>query len=370
MTSSPPVDQYKCPGCGADMAYEPTKGQLQCAYCGHLEAIALPHISAPDPRQEHALHGFMETPQTDVAPLSTTAQSAQCPGCQAQITFEPPDVAGRCPFCGTNIVTQSKTAVTALMPAGLIPFRVGRKAALKSLRDWLTFRFDLSDWQAVFVPQQLTRLAQKESLVGVYLPFWTYDCQTRSHYQGEQGEHYYVTETDHEGKRERVRKTRWREVSGMVSRFFDDILVPASRSVDYKRLVRLWPAVSADQLKPYDAQYLAGFKAQRYEVSLTEGFELAKQQMDEEIRGDVRADIGGDEQRIRAVQTQHSNQTFKHILLPVWMLSYRYQGTRYQVLINAQTGEVLGDRPFCTWKVALAVAIALIVAIVLILNAL
>lgn len=364
------VDQYQCPGCRADMAFEPTQGKLQCPYCGHVEAIAKQVNLAATPLQENDLLGFVNAQHAQIEPLSATAQSAQCPGCQAQITFEPPDVAGRCPFCATSIVTQVETADAVLAPAGLIPCQVGRKAALKALRDWLAFRFDLSDWQAMFVPQQLKQLAQQEALVGVYLPFWTYDCHTVSQYQGERGKYYYVTETNREGKPEKVRKTRWRRVSGQVVRFFDDILVPASRSIDTKRLSRLWPKVTAADLQPYAAQYLAGFKAQQYQVTLTQGFEHAKQQMEKGIRNYARADIGGDEQRVNSVSTQYSQQTFKHILLPVWMLSYRYQGKAYQVMINAQTGEVLGDRPFSTWKVVLAGAIAITLAVILILNAL
>ncbi|MEO1403792.1 MAG: hypothetical protein AAFV72_21445 [Cyanobacteria bacterium J06635_1] len=364
------IDQYQCPGCRADMAFDPGKGQLQCPYCGHLEAIAQPGEQTYNPLQENDLLGFINAQQIQIEPLSASAQSAQCPGCQAHITFEPPDVAGRCPFCATSIVTRPQAADAALTPAGLIPFQVGRKAALQSLREWLTVRFDISDWQAVFVPQRLKQLAQKEGLVGVYLPFWTYDCHTVSTYQGERGEHYYVKETNREGKSERVQKTRWRAVSGRVVRAFDDVLVPATRSIDKKRLSRLWPKVTADDLHPYTAQYLAGFKAQQYQVTLTEGFELAKQKMEAGICNYARADIGGDEQRVHSVSTQYSQQTFKHILLPVWMLSYRYQGKPYQVMINAQTGEVLGERPFSTWKVALAGAIAATLALILILKAL
>ena len=357
--STSPVQQYQCPGCGADMTFNPVKGQLSCPYCGHTQTRDdTPQVAVQKARQEHDLQDFLYIDQTQTVALSTNAQEADCPGCRATVTFEPPDVAGRCPFCGTSIVTQAKPAHPVLAPAGVIPFKVGRKAAVQALRAWLAFRFDWEDWQALFLPGQLKRLAQQESLVGIYLPFWTYDAQTHSHFTGERGEHYYVTEKDSNGEEKRVCKTRWHPTSGQVSQFFDDVLVPATRSVDSARLSNLWKAVSAANLSPYDAQYLAGFKAQTYQVPLKEGWGRAKQRMDQAIQESVRHRIGGDAQRIHSVSTQYSQQTFKHILLPVWMLGYRYQGKVYQVLVNGETGKVVGERPFSAWKIALAVTLA------------
>ncbi|MEM9809375.1 MAG: hypothetical protein ACFB14_07935 [Leptolyngbyaceae cyanobacterium] len=374
------VNQYQCPGCKADMAFNPDLGQLKCPYCGRAEAM--PEVTATKLRatlQEHNLAAFIETNRTQIAQLATTAQEVNCPGCQATISFEPPDVAGKCPFCATSIVTQqSHPADPTLAPSGIVPFAVGRKVALNNLREWLAFRWDWQDLKAIFLPGKLKQLAQNKALMGVYLPFWTYDVQTNSRYRGERGEHYYKTETytttNADGKQEtktrRVRHTRWYSASGRVARFFDDVLVPATRAISDKKLRKLWPTLAVSSLKPYSAEYLAGFKAQRYETPVKEGFGQAKAIMAETIRSDVRSDIGGDEQRVHSVSTDYSQETFKHILLPVWMASYRYGGKTYQVLINAQTGTVMGERPVAVWKVALAVAIAtlIIIAIILIAN--
>ncbi|MEM8614428.1 MAG: primosomal protein N' (replication factor Y) - superfamily II helicase [Cyanobacteria bacterium P01_H01_bin.105] len=380
MVNTPAVNQYQCPGCKADMAFDPDLGQLQCPYCGRAEAM--PEVTATKlsaTLQEHNLAAFIETNRTQIAQLAITAQAVNCPGCRATITFEPPDVAGKCPFCATSIVTQtSHTADPTLVPSGVVPFTVGRKIALRKLRDWLAFRWDLKDLKAIFLPGKLKQLAQNQSLTGVYLPFWTYDAQTNSRYRGERGKHYYETETytttnaqgERETKSRQVRRTRWYSASGQVHRFFDDVLIPATRAISEQKLRRLWPTLAVSKLKPYSAEYLAGFKAQRYEVPVKEGFERAKTTMAETIRRDIRSDIGGDEQRIHSVSTNYSKETFKHILLPVWMATYRYGGKTYQVMINAETGTVMGERPVAAWKVVLAVAIAaLILGIVIVLAA-
>jgi hypothetical protein len=126
------------------------------------------------------------------------------------------------------------------------------------------------------------------------------------------------------------------------------------------RLAQLdpWPL---DALKPYDPAFLAGYKAQRYVLDLETGFERAKQFMAPVIEGDVRKDIGGDEQRISDLATSYSAITFKHILLPVYIAAYRFNNKVYQVLVNACTGEVQGERPYSAWKIAGLVLLILIV---------
>jgi hypothetical protein len=141
-------------------------------------------------------------------------------------------------------------------------------------------------------------------------------------------------------------------------------LVPATKSVNETRLNALEPW-DLPALCAYDPEYLAGFKAQRYQVDLPSGFEKAKVVMENVISQDVRRDIGGDEQRIDRVQTTTSNETVKHLLLPVWIGAYRFQGKVFQVVVNARTGEVQGERPYSAMKITLLVLGILILILVL-----
>jgi len=208
----------------------------------------------------------------------------------------------------------------------------------------------------------------------VYLPFWTYDTHTTSYYTGERGEHYYVSEshfeTDAQGKQvartRQVRHTRWHAASGTVTRWFDDVLVAATVSLAQNRLEALEPWDLAE-LKPYDPAFLSGFKAQRYQVDLAQGFERVKQVAAGVIQSDVSRDIGGDEQRIHNVATQYSGITFKHLLLPVYAGAYRFNQKIYQIVVNGRTGEIQGDRPYSFWKIALLVTILLLILLIVVL---
>ena len=196
------------------------------------------------------------------------------------------------------------------------------------------------------------------------------DTQTESDYTGSRGAYYYTTEsyavTNSEGETEwetrEVQHTRWYPAAGHVSRFFDDILIPATKQLDDKQLKKLsgW---NLQQLLPYSPSYLAGFKAQRYQVPLEMGLLKAKEEIRSQLKTTVSNDIGGDTQTVSSINTQHLNVTFKHIMLPVWISAYRYKNKQYRVMVNAQTGQVSGDRPYSKVKIAIAVIAGLSILI-------
>lgn len=353
--SQPATQKFPCSGCGANLEYHPGTTSLKCPYCGRVEAIA-PSLQTVEERNydEYAHYNT-----TRFAKLSATALEVRCSGCGASFIFEPPYTAGKCPFCASNIVAQPTEASPTLEPEGLIPFKIDQKQARQQVHDWIKSRW--------FAPNTLKQLAQQEKLRGVYLPFWTYDAQTHSTYQGEQGEYYYTTETytetnaqgETETKTREVRHTRWHSVSGEVSHFFDDVLVPGTQSIEEHRLAFLAPWELKESLCAYNPSYLAGFEAQRSQVPMEEGLKVAKNLMSGEISGHVRWDIGGDEQRIHSISTTYSQITFKHLLLPVWIGAYRYRNKSYQVMVNALTGTIHGDRPYSVWKIVAAIVITL-----------
>jgi hypothetical protein len=345
------------------MEFDPESASLKCRFCGHAQAVPAPPAASS---AAHPLAEALANPAAWAAsPLSGQALEVACESCGSVVAFEPPEVAGACPFCGASIVAQPKAADPLIVPDAVLPFHVPKRAAQTQVRQWLSSRW--------FAPNALKRLAQQEGIGGVYLPFWTYAADTASSYVGQRGEHYWETEvytdTDSDGntveRTRQVQRTRWYPASGRVSRRFDDVLIAATRSVSEPRLNALEPW-DMEALCAYEPAYLAGFKAQRYQVELPEGFEEAKQVMAGTIEQDVREDIGGDEQIVEHIDTVHSNVMFRHLLLPVWIGAYRFQGKVYQVAVNARTGEVQGERPYSVWKIAALVILIALAAVLLV----
>jgi hypothetical protein len=204
---------------------------------------------------------------------------------------------------------------------------------------------------------------------GVYVPFWTFDSMTYSHYTGLRGINVPVqetyTETNADGttstKTRTVIQIQWFPVSGEVRHFFDDVLICASKGIPEYYARNLRP----DDLKGLEAfrpDFLSGFKTERYTIGPKDSFNMAKQVMDQEIRELCRRAIGGDHQQVTSVKTQHVGVTYKHILLPLWLASYRYHDNTYRVMVNGLTGAVQGDRPY-SWVKITALVLAILAGV-------
>lgn len=345
---------WPCAQCGAQLRYAPGQTSLTCEHCGHVQEIT---PEAPRSRvralQEHDLARGLrdDLASDDMVEIRTTS----CPNCGARVEITGATHATECAFCATPVVLDTGTQCH-IKPQALIPFALTEAVARKAMIAWMG-----SLW---FAPGTLLEYARKgRAMNGVYVPFWTFDSDTASRYSGQRGEYYYETRTVHvrvngrmEIRQEQVRHTRWYPASGHVSRDFDDMLVMATRSLPARLGNELTPW-DLGALVPYSPEFLAGFQAEGYTVPLADGHVEARERMSDVIRSDVRRDIGGDEQRITSVDTDWSDETFKHILLPVWMAAYKYNGKSYRFLVNGQTGEVQGERPWSIWKIAFAVII-------------
>jgi hypothetical protein len=211
-----------------------------------------------------------------------------------------------------------------------------------------------------FAPNALKKLALLGRIEGVYLPYWTYDARSHSRYTGLRGDHYFETQRDSKGNTRMVQKTRWTPTAGTVHTRFDDVLVCASKGLPGPLVAQLepWDVKAAVDFEP---ALLSGFKVERYQIDLAEGFVLARGIMAERLAVLIRRDIGGDVQQITSQDDHHNEVTFKHLLLPVWVSAYQYQQKTFRLLINARTGEVQGERPWSWIKITLAVLGALLV---------
>ena len=342
------ANAYPCPQCGADSTLKPGADALACAHCGHVQKI---DVDGGAPIHEHDFRDALSRlRQQPLASLAANAREVMCQNCGARtvVTVQ----AGRCPFCDHAIVVEVTASEVTIVPESLLPFALDKPAAGDHFQAWLKKRW--------FAPFDLVKRAKRDGLDGVYLPYWTYDSQTTTRYRGSRGEHYYVTEryTDSQGRSQtrRVRKTRWYPAGGTVNVRFDDVLVCATPSLPRAILDKLEPW-DLPQLKPFDGKYLAGFIAERYRIDLEAGFQVAEQRMEPRIRKEIHRDIGGDEQRIHWMSVRHDGVTFKHVLLPLWMSSFRYHDKVYRVTVNARTGEVAGERPWSWFKITLLVLV-------------
>lgn len=345
---------WPCNQCGADLRYEPGATELVCDHCGARQEI--PETPAARTRALNEID--LARGLSDDLPASHMEQVriTPCPSCGAQVEFQGAKHATECPFCATPVAIGTGEE-RRIKPQAVLPFALNEPQARAAMTGWLG-----SLW---FAPNGLQEYARKgRALNGLYVPYWTFDAATRSRYAGARGDHYYESRTVTRNGRsttEQVRRTRWSARSGWVARRFDDVLILASTSLPRQYTDNLAPW-DLSALQPFRSDFLAGFTAEGYTVPLADGHQMGREVMAGIIRQDVRADIGGDEQRIDRVETDWKDETFKHVLLPIWMAAYKYNGKSYRFVVNGQTGKVQGERPYSAWKIAFAVLGALILA--------
>ncbi len=347
--------ELKCTGCGAVLEFKPGTKKLKCTYCGAENLIEQEEAIIEEIDYEKFIRQKFD--QEEKIEVITT----RCTGCGASITLEPHVTADQCPYCATSIVISGGSTSKLLKPKSLIPFKIDRKQAAQSFMNWIG--------KLWFAPSALKKNTRHERIGGIYLPYWTYDAHTSSFYTGQRGIYRYRTETyttTEQGRTvtrtRQVRYTEWYPAAGQVSCDFDDILVIASNSLPTTYTERLAPW-NLQELVPFDDRYLSGFRSESYQLDAAKGLDIAKGKMEPTITSEIRRDIGGDEQHIHTVNTSYSSLTFKHILLPIWISSYRYKDKVYRFLINGQSGEVQGERPFSALKIALTVLLTILIIV-------
>ncbi len=346
-------DEVICKQCGAKLVYAPGTTRLKCEYCGAETEIKISELTIEEEDYEKFINQHESTLPTH------QLYTVQCNTCGAKTTFNNV-VSETCPFCGSVLVIKNSEIQNIIKPWSLLPFKIDSKKAFVQFQAWLK-----NLW---FAPNDLKKYAtQQEKLKGLYIPYWTFDSKTITHYSGMRGDNYTSVETYTTIENGRtvtktrpVTRIRWTPVSGTVYVNFDDILVLASRSLPQKYTDKLEPW-NLKELIPFDEKFLSGFRTETYQIDIKEGFKISKEKMNEIIRQSIYRDIGGDHQKIISMKVQYNNITFKHILLPIWISAYRYKNKVYRFMINGQTGEVQGERPYSWIKIGLTLLLFLII---------
>lgn len=343
--------QFPCERCGAALEYQPGTVSLVCPYCGQQQTVEKTGELASTKHDFVAYYAAHPEPVASLPPVSLA-----CTGCGT--TVERTAISARCRSCGAPLVSLDDVGGRLHPPDAALPFAVDNASAQELFGEWTRSRW--------FAPNGLKRVARTQSLQATYLPHWGFDDQTVSDHRGERGDYYYVTETytttengQSVTRTRQVRHTRWRGAQGRVDRHFVDLVVPGCTGVPAKELADLGPW-QVGAASPYAPALLAGIDTPRYDVDAgTDGWQAARAAMAPVIESDCRRDIGGDEQRVHEVQTQDRDVLFRLLLFPLWLALYVYAGTTYRVYVNANTGEVVGKRPYSWVKITLTVLLAI-----------
>lgn len=330
---------FKCPQCGGELRFDPELVDLKCEHCGFVEVVDEVSAVGSDQVLDFSLavkqgHRWAEA-----------QRRFTCGQCQATTVLAVGQTSAECPFCGTAALVAAPEERDLLPLQGLLPMGFEAEAAQKHYRAWLG--------QGFFDPDDLKHLATRTGLHPAYVPFWTFSATLTAHWRGQ------VTEGS--GKSQ-----RWVWRTGERTFFYTDLLVAGLKALPAK-LVQKIQDYDLSKLIVYKPEYLAQWPAALYDLALADASLAARETMIKDATKQLETKAVAHKQVIDlSVSTSHfTGQTYKLVLLPMWIGAYRYRQQIYRVLINGQTGEVAGDKPRDSIKVALVVTMAIIALITL-----
>jgi DNA-directed RNA polymerase subunit RPC12/RpoP len=335
--------EFPCSNCGAHMSWDPASDALSCAYCGTKLQV---------PRGEGTI---LERPIEDAGSaargLGIDAKVGRCGNCGARVAFAGPSISEVCTYCGSSSVLEQAANRNAIRPESLVPLDVSKDQVRASFEKWLK-----GLW---FRPSALKRTKDFHA-IGIYAPFWTFDARVHSDWSADAGYTYYV-----QVGKQRVRRVRWVPAWGARDDGYDDLLVDASVGVPDDLVVKLG-GFDTRTLVPYRPEYLAGWRAEEYQLDLEGAWKAGQQEIVRRQIALCSSDVPGDTQRNLQVRNRISGVRWKHVLLPVWSLQYRFQGKVYTVLVSGQTGRVAGHAPWSWVKILVLLMFLGIAALVIV----
>jgi hypothetical protein len=355
------LEKHPCPACGAQAEWNPGKQKLVCPFCGTESPYQI--TASGEIEELDLVRALRELPE-DLRGWQTEVRTVQCRSCKAVSVFDPKRVGQRCEFCGSPEIVDYQEIKSPIRPQSLLPFKVAEPAVREQIRRWYK-----SKWLA---PGSLKSRALVDTVRGVYIPYWTFDAQVVCPWEADAGHYYYTTETytDNKGHTQtrEVRHVRWEPASGVVEHFFDDEPIPGTQGISHTLLQEVEP-FPTKELVAYDTSYLSGFVVEHYQVVLLDAAKASEEAMRQKLEVLCAGEVPGDTHRNLVIHPTFSARTFKHILVPLWLLTYTYGARIFHVLVNGSTGRMAGEYPKSFWKVFfLVVGIIILVLIVLLLQ--
>lgn len=348
------LDKHACPACGAQAEWNPGKQKLICPFCG-TESPYKFDVSTGRVEEIDLVTALRELPSEDRG-WQTERRSVKCQSCHAVMIFDPSRVGQNCEFCGSPALVSYDEIKAPIRPQGVLPFRVDRNQVRDDIRKWWR-----SKWLA---PGRLSKAALVDTVHSLYIPYWTFDAAVHCPWQAEAGHYYYVNVegTDSKGRRvvRRDRRTRWEHAAGAIDHFFDDDPVPGTQGLPMEILRQVEP-FPTQEVVSYDTAFLSGHVVEHYKVVLLEAAEQSRRQMDAALEQLCARQVPGDTYRNLRIRPDYSARTFKHVLVPVWLLSYNYGARAFQVVANGYTGRIAGKYPYSIWKILFLALLVLVV---------
>lgn len=312
--------RFVCPQCGGRLTYSPDGSSLTCDYCAQGRAVAGSNQETRNnlPGQDFII--AMATAKGHSHPVST--RTFECHACGAVFLLAPEMVSLTCSYCASVYVIEQAETHQLLPPESIIPFSIDESRARQIMIAWSKH-------------QRLPANTRLEPPRGLYFPAWKFTISGPLPWNSLIPDNNDFDIPD--------AMDGWKTHSGMELVAQDDILVPGSQTLP-ENWFDNFCQYDLDQLVPYDPAYLADWPAESYQISLSDASLEARAMVLEHARSAVKDKIPAFHKNLYLDSKDLMVETFKLILLPLWISHFRVDQKHYPLLINGQTGKVWGRK--------------------------
>jgi len=327
------VSSFSCPQCGGRMTFSIASSQLACEYCGHIQIENINRdVGSKSWLDEKDLSFIMHTHKGH-----NWAQAQHRFGCQqcgAINILSPGQIVSRCPYCGSHQIIESSEQDDLIDPQVIVLMRLDERQAQKKARDWMG--------SGLFAPDNMLVATQSLQLRPAYYSCWTFEGTV---------EICWTCEVV-EGSRE---ERSWAVKNGVESRFFSDVLVTGVKALLERDLAVIEP-FDLKVAEEFSPEHLAGWTTILYNRPVSDASLLARQKVMKGLRSQIyeSVEMGRDKRKLRIGGGNWSGLAYQHVLLPIWIGAFRFQGKNYKIFVNGQSGKVGGDKPRDTVKLIFA----------------
>jgi DNA-directed RNA polymerase subunit RPC12/RpoP len=334
------IKTYQCPNCGATISYNVNETTLVCQFCGFTRKVDAQvaaeskdqplDVDLPTARAHRWVEG-----QTRVT----------CEQCGVTILLPANQTADTCPYCASNRFITQTSLVEMVDPQVIGPFKIDPENANEAIKGWLG--------KGIFSPDNLAKEHAGMQLHPAYYPFWLFEGTL---------ELSWFCDVNVGTSR----MPQWEAHTGSQFENFKDVLIPGLRKLPAAEVAGIEP-FAIEELVDFSPDYLAGWVALTYDLPLADASLKARERVVKSVQRSVEslAEPNHPKRNFSTGEGKWSGLTYKLALLPIYMGNYVFQGQRYHLLVNGQTGKVNGRKPADKTKVTLIAVIGIIVLIVL-----
>ena len=293
------------------MAFTPEGDALVCTYCGRRQSV-IAALDAGAMVEEQNFTIALATAKGHSTPVMTQSHRGQ--GCGASFVLPPQTLSTACPYCASAYVVERTETRELIPPEGILPFAVTQDQAQRAVLDW-------------YRAQGFQVRAVKALPSGAYLPVWTFDVG------GEITWSCLVEQND-----------TWEPCRGSQVVYENDMLVAASHTLSAE-LTEEIDELPRDKIAPYDAGYLADWPAETYQISVSDASLVARSHILAKMQPQVEAGITQSFKDLQLSAVRMVIESYKLVLVPMWIARYRYEKIWHNVVVNGQTAAVRGEKP-------------------------